>query len=89
MKSKPTIPVLNSFLLWRKFGTGPPSVQVRVPSQWVQFFSTVVRKPRIAGMGGGGGAALSVVGNSNAWKENWERRQKAEKNLGAEGKAVP
>lgn len=38
---------------------------------------------------GRGVAALSVVGNSNAWKENWERRQKAEKNLGAEGKAVP
>lgn len=60
---------------------------MRVPSQWVQFFSTVVRKPRIAGMGGG--AALSVVGNSNAWKENWESQQNAEKNLGAEGKAVP
>lgn len=67
-----------------------------LPPSWYGFllsgcsFSLLwCESQEMLGWGGGGVAALSVVGNSNAWKENWERRQKAEKNLGAEGKAVP
>lgn len=60
---------------------------MRATSQWLQVFYAAVQKSRIAGAEGGC-PERGREGASDAWKENWERREEPQKSLGSEGKAA-